>query len=281
MGSIIDAIHKRKSVRNYTGQPVEGEKLEEIRQMLRTHTQGPFGNQVRFELVDMAEAGNQEVRKLGTYGFIRGASLYIVPAIHDNPKAVIDLGYCFETIILHCTDLGLGTCWLGGTFTRTSFAQQVNTSADEICPAISPIGYAHEKKTLRERALRTMAKSDRRRPWHELFFSGDINTGLTREEAGAYAEPLECVRLGPSATNNQPWRIIKDRNADHFHLLLRRTRGYDKMIRSVDLQLIDMGIAMCHFELAAGETGLSGKWKEPDLSMDIGEASYIATWEGA
>ena len=280
MGAMIDAIYKRSSVRNYADRPVEKEKQDEIRRFLKTKTQGPFGNRVRFELVNLAEAGDQEVKKLGTYGFIKGASLYIVPAIHNHPKAVIDLGYCFETIILHCTDMGLGTCWLGGTFTRANFAQQVNAQEDEICPAISPVGYAHEKKTLRERALRSVAKSDRRKPWEDLFFKVDLNTSLNREEAGAYDIPLECVRLGPSATNNQPWRIVRNKTDDTFHLFLKRTRGYDKMIRSVDLQLIDMGIAMCHFELSARETGLQGGWKELDVSIDAGDAAYIASWEG-
>ena len=69
------------------------------------------------------------------------------------------------------------------------------------------------------------------------------------------------VRQGPSASNKQPWRILK--SADRFHLYLQRTRGYrnvfTRMAQVDDMQRIDMGIAMCHFELTARELGLSGK----------------------
>jgi len=278
MEAMIEVIKRRVSVRNYTDQPIETEKLEQIDTILRSSIEGPFGNKVRIEKVDLTQMDRKEIKSFGTYGFIRGASLFVAGAVAERDKALEDLGYCFEKVILGVTSLGLGTCWLGGTFKRASFARKINVSADEICPVISPVGYARGKRTLQDRILRRMVGSDKRRPWHELFFEGDMQTPLKNERAGYFAMALECLRLGPSASNNQPWRIVKEHEADIFHLFLRRTKSYDRFV-SVDLQSIDMGIAMCHFELAAQESGLGGKWELVDHNINQGGTEYIASWK--
>ena len=54
---------------------------------------------------------------------------------------------------------------------------------------------------------------------------------------------------------------------------------YDGLIKS-DLQRVDMGIAMCHFELSVNETGQKGSWmiKDPGIKNLPGETEYITTW---
>jgi nitroreductase len=285
MESMIEAINKRASARSYTDRPIEEDKKQELTNLLKSTNVGPFGHKVRFALLDFSEMDKDEIRSLGTYGFISGAELFIVSAIKDGSgeiggaRALVDLGYCFEKVILAATNLGLGTCWLGGTFKRANFAASVNTSEDEIVPAISPIGYARGSRTIREMAVRRFANSDQRKPWEELFFDGDFKIPLSKESAGVYAAPLECVRLGPSASNNQPWRVVYRKPEDAFHFYLKRTLGYNKLNGKTDLQLIDMGISMCHFELSAGEKGLAGTWEVAKPDLDMGDAEYIATWK--
>jgi nitroreductase len=272
-------MNKRVSVRSYADRPLEPDKKQELVDLLQSTTDGPFGSEVRFTLVDLSEMERNEIRSLGTYGFIRGASLFIVGAVKDNPRAMEDLGYCFEKVILAATNMGLGTCWMGGTFRRANFARRANVLDDELVPAVSPIGYAREKRTLREKTLRRFAGSDNRKPWKDLFFDGDMNKPLSRVLAGEYVVPLECVRLGPSASNNQPWRIVHDREQRVFHLHLKRTRGYGRLWGRIDLQRIDMGIAMCHFELSAMEKGLTGTWEVADPGLGVGDAEYATTWK--
>ncbi len=279
MESIIEAINRRVSVRSYADRSIEQGKKQEMINLLESTNEGPFGNKVRFALIDFSEMEKNEIGSLGTYGFISGAKLFIVSAIKDGAGAMVDLGYSFEKLILAATNLGLGTCWLGGTFKRANFAKRANVSEDEIVAAISPIGYARDRRTVREMVLRRLANSDRRKPWEELFFDGDFNSPLSKDSAGGYAVPLECVRLGPSASNNQPWRVVYQKQLGAFHFYLKRTWGYDKFNGRIDLQRVDIGIAMCHFELGAGETGLSGTWEvgKPDLAM--GNAEYIVSWK--
>jgi len=283
---MIEAINKRISVRSYSNEPIGQEDRRKIMDMLQPPHTGPFVHQVRFSMIDSSEKNKDKV-KLGTYGFISGANSFIVSAIKEyqgktsgGEKALVDVGYCFEKIILNATNMGLGTCWLGGTFNRTDFAKSINASEDEIIPAISPIGYSRGRRTLREIAVRRFANANNRKPWEELFFEENLSTPLSRGVAGDYAVPLECVRLGPSASNKQPWRIVYQQQSGAFHFFLKRTPGYyGRLIGNVDLQLIDMGIAMCHFELSAREKGLIGTWEMVKPDLNVGNALYIATWK--
>ena len=275
MESMIDVINRRVSVRTYSDQAIEAEKKQKMLDHLNSVNKGPFGNKVRFVMIDLTDAERSETKSLGTYGFISGAKQYVVGAVKGSPGAMEDLGYCFEKVILAATRLDLGTCWLGGTFNRASFARRMKVSDDEIVPAISPIGYACDKRTVRERLLRRIAGSDQRKPWEELFFDGGMNTPLARGSVGKYAAVLDCVRFGPSASNSQPWRIVRQSGQSAFHFYLKRRWGYDKFNARIDLQRVDMGIAMCHFEVAAKEIGIAGRWVAANPGLEVGDVEYI------
>ena len=157
MESMIEAIHKRKSIRTYTDQPIEKEKIEKLLGLFTQNQYGPFGNRVRFELVSLDSMQQKEIKSLGTYGIINGVKQFIIVAVEDGNRAMVDVGYCFEKIVLSATDLKLGTCWMGGTFKEATFSKYINPSENEVVPIVSPIGYAHNKRTLRDRAIRRMA----------------------------------------------------------------------------------------------------------------------------
>lgn len=280
MESMIEVIRRRVSIRTYDDRPIEDDKKQRILDLLRPEHRGPFGHSVRFALVDLSEQDKDEIRHLGTYGVIKGASLYIVAAVNHADRSMVDLGYCFETVILEVTRLGLGTCWLGGTFNRAGFARRIGLEKSEVVPAITPVGYARSNRSVLEATMRRMVGSDKRRSWPQLFFQGDLQNPLYREAADRYTVPLDCLRLAPSASNRQPWRIVKSKDANAFHFLLKRTPGYGKLLMAADLQLVDMGIGMSHFELAARETGLDGTWNVSDLDFDGTKAEYIITWTG-
>jgi len=270
----------RTSSRNYDERTIEPEKRREIEDYLSLNETGPFGSTVRFQLLDYAEGGQDQTEKLRTYGVIKGARLFIVGAVINTDKAMEDYGYCMEKNILMATSLGLGTCWLGGTFKRSSFAKKIGLSANEVMPAVSPVGYATEKKTLRDFLFKFLARSKTRKPWEELFYSNDFNTLLTESDVERYATCLEAVRLAPSASNQQPWRILKKERSNIFHFYLRRAKIYAKAIKRIDLQKVDMGIAMCHFELAARELGLTGSWQQQGNQTNPEDKEYIISWTG-
>lgn len=294
MGDLIESMKRRTSIRAYSDRPVEENLKEEVRALLAAHGRGPFGHAVRLALVDLSDMEQAQTRKLGTYGFIAGARLYAAAVVRDGPGAMTDAGYCLEQVIVRLTHLGLGTCWLGGTFKRASFAERLSLSGDEVIPAITPLGYPLDSRPLRERVMRRLVGADQRKPWEALFFEGSLDRPLSRDAAGPYSAPLDCLRLAPSASNMQPWRIIKS-GAGAFHFFLKRSPGYVRLLKAADLQLVDMGIAMAHFEMAARDSGLEGDWSagrsEADGAHGAGRtvagpvpdgagAEYVISWIG-
>lgn len=273
---IIDAIRTRRSCRTYGETPIEPDKVETLTDFLKSNRKGPFGAALRFRLFDVGGMTKGEIRACGTYGVIQGARIFIVGAVTNKAGAMEDFGYGMERNILQAQSLGLGTCWLGGTFKRTGFSNRIGLKDDELLPAVTPVGYAADSQSLVDRLFRFGAGSDRRKPWGELFFDSRSRP-LTKEAAGLYETPLECVRLGPSASNRQPWRIVKDEN--RFHFYLEGTAGNTGRFGGVKLHNVDMGIAMCHFELASRDLGLDGRWLFETPGSPSEGRQYTATWQ--
>jgi len=273
----FEVIKERISVRSYSSPPVEEPHRRDLENYMANAGSGPFGTTPRFKMLDLEPLDKKELRGLGTYGFIKDARLYILGAIKETPGALEDLGYCMEKIILKATSLGLGTCWLGGTFKRAAFAQKMDLETDELLPAITPVGNPADQTIPSDRLIRLAAKSKKRKPWSELFFGPGGNAPLTENEAGPYRDALEAVRLGPSASNRQPWRIVKD-EAGKFHLFLRENKIYNRIMGKIRLQNIDMGIAMCHFAMVAREQNLPGSWKPEPNAPELPGLRYIASW---
>lgn len=252
--TIQQAISIRKSIRTYKDEPISEELKSELKKYIE-NAGAPFDTKQRFILID-TDITDKKV-KLGTYGVISGAKTFICAAVEPEERYEENLGYAFEKIILHATLLGLGTCWLGGTFNKSGFSEVAGLKENEIMPVVSPVGYTGEKRSLIDRALVMGAGSKNRKNWSELFFNKNFDTPLNKDEAGCFKDALEMVRLAPSASNKQPWRIVKDGNT--FHFFLRRTTGYRGLI-GFDIQRLDIGIAMCHFEAVINEQGLKGAW---------------------
>ncbi len=275
-----DAIKNRISCRTYNGAPLTKDDQKRLKDFLLSNVQGPFGNKVRFELIPLGGREQGEINTLATYGFIKGAGTFILGAVTKGNLAMEDYGYCMERNILAATDLGLGTCWLGGTFNRSASASRINKRDDEVIPAITPVGYAKNRKSIMDTTIRFIAKSGSRKAWEELFFEGDTRSPLTRGTAGPYELSLECVRIGPSASNKQPWRVIKEKDRDIFHFYVSRTPGYAQKYPEVSLQDVDMGIAMCHFEVGLREKNQRGSWEIISPSLPLRDLEYIASWVG-
>jgi nitroreductase len=276
--SDIKAMLARTSVRSYRDREIDPAALDELRGLVQRPRTGPFGNLVRFALVDQGRAG-REARRLGTYGVIRGASRYLAAAVAAAaPHAMEDAGYCLEQAVVRCTRLGLGTCWLGGSFDRTGFARAIGLREGEVLPCVTPVGHAADGRALLDRMARALAGSDGRKPWDQLFFEGDASHPMAEDAGDPIHDILRCVRAAPSASNRQPWRIVRDASGA-LHLFLARTRGYGRWFPGVDLQLIDIGIAMCHLSLAAAESGLDGRWRHDGRTTEMPGLEYIACWE--
>ncbi len=279
---VTELIASRFSCRHYLERPIAARERDRLAELAATSGPGPFGTVPRFKLLAATQEDRSALRGLGTYGFIQGATGFILGAVKQGAKNLEDFGYLMERLVLLATDLGLGTCWLGGTFTKSSFARRMEMQAGEQMPAVTSVGYMARQRTPQDAIARTVAGSNHRLPWEVLFFDGRTDRPLAREDAGILATALENVRLGPSASNRQPWRIVRQGSAWHFYM--QRWRLYRPWTLGLagisDMPRLDMGIAMCHFELTVRELGLGGGWRDtpPDLEMAAGRAEYVVSW---
>jgi nitroreductase len=281
--SVLELIPRRFSCRTYAPEPIGAEERSRLEQAAAEAVTGPLGGRMRFRLIAAAGEDSQALRGLGTYGFIRGASGYLAGAVRRSEKHLEEYGFVLERLILLAAEMDLGTCWLGGSFTHSTFAAKISLEPEEELPAVAAAGrMADTVRDWRER-IRTLAGSDRRLSWSKLFFDDSFSKPMDPGSAGPFARPLEMVRLGPSASNKQPWRMI--RRGNDWHLFLQRTPGYrngliQRAMRLSDLQRVDMGIAMCHFELSARELGLRGGWivRDPGIEPPDGAMEYIVSW---
>jgi nitroreductase len=280
---VVDVIQQRFSCRTYRREPLDKNIQSRLGKFAASAKMGPMGNEARFELVANSEQDPKRLRSLGTYGFIQGASAYLVGAMDRDQFNPEDFGYLLEQIILYATDFGLGTCWLGGTFTKSSFANKINAQSNEVVPAVSAVGYIAEKPRRIETWLKSRSGTKRRLPWSQLFFDEDFSKPMDHEDLNGYGTALEMVRLAPSASNRQPWRVIRSENLWHFYL--QRTPNYRNNLLArwttvADLQRMDMGIAMSHFELTALELGLTGSWviRDPQIELPDAFTEYTVSW---
>ncbi len=273
--NVEEAVNLRSSVRNYDGQIIDTATMNEIHTFIQS-IENPFGNKIKYHFINIEEM--KESNKLGTYGVIQGAKQFVGLTVRLEPMVLEALGYELEILMLYLASLGIGTCWLGGTFNRKEFAKGVDIKEDELFPVITPLGYAAKKMHFTEVAMRKLIKADQRKGFEQLFFKDNFQNPLTKELAKEMYIPLEMVRLGPSASNKQPWRIVQSK--DYVHFFERKDPGYSKAF-SYDIQKIDLGIAAAHFDLSVKELGIQGHFvKLRDVEMILPEhVEYVFSWK--
>ncbi len=113
----MSLMMKRKSVRQYTTEPVSD---EDIKTMLISAMQAPSaGNQQPWEFVVIKDRTTLDLLSKVSNGawMLTQAPLCIHVIMKDDMKkqnmASQDLGACVQNILLEATNLGLGTCWIG------------------------------------------------------------------------------------------------------------------------------------------------------------------------
>jgi hypothetical protein len=277
-----DVVRCRYSCRSYDPAIPTVSAFTQLSGFIDSLPAGPFGAPNRFVLVQANEQDRRSLLGLRTYGAIKDAPGFIIGVSGKGQMNMEDFGYRMEMIILKAADLGLGTCWLGGSFTRSSFSLKAGAVRGETLPAVTSVGFPMEQKTPAQ-----IDQNRKRQDWNSLFFAENFETPLSKEPAAEFSSPLEMVRLAPSARNLQPWRIVK--KGKNYHFFIQRYKGYRELVVPfitgiADLQRVDMGIAMAHFDCALKESGLTGRWDVMDhgivVTNNLMEYSFTFVPEG-
>ena len=271
------AIETRKSTRTFQKEPLSPVELEKISGYLNKPENliGPFGYQFEFEL--LIESEERDKDQIGTYGFIKNPQGYILGSSILETKSLFDYAYVLENIVLYLTAIGVGTCWLGGRFQKQEAMSQLSVKENEIIPAITPIGYPQEKQRLKERMIRSVLQARKRKPEEQLFYYEAFGQPLG-DRAEEFRQALHYVRIGPSAQNKQPWRLVFGNNLTQVHFYVTNPLA-DNPLYMCEPQYLDIGIAYNHFQTGLDEVGISGELNihEPDIDVPDG-FFYITSW---
>lgn len=154
------------------------------------------------------------------YGRITGCTtIAVLAASIGDPLGRINAGILGEAFCLEATAMGLGTCWVAGTYKRKQLTLPLE--ADETVVSIIAVGVpekAAPADARKRKSLDRLCKGDHRL-WPE-----ELRRAAT------------AVQLAPSAINLQPWEMSL---ADGRFI-----------ITTPAMQKLDLGIALCHAELA-------------------------------
>lgn len=264
---VLNAIEQRKSVRNYDGKRLPDEIVTKLRSFLKD-ADNPFGVKVDLRYLDAGEFNLSSP-------FVTGEKAYVTGTVHTVPFAEIAFGYTMESFVLYAQRLGLGTVWLGYITKRESLEKALHKGENQLLPCVVAVGRKADRRSVREILIRKKVKADSRLDFEDIFFASDFSSPLKENRAGDFLIPLKMLRLAPSAANRQPWRVVV--NGGYAHFYEKKEKNFDRA--GVDLQKIDLGIAMCHFDLAVKACGMSGEFivKVPGIAHES-DTEYLISY---
>lgn len=261
---ISDLIRQRKSVRTFDGKPLSAEDRSALEAYTASPT-NPFSVPITFRLLDVKEYGLSSP-------VIVGADTYLAAKVERVPNFEIAYGFSFEKVCLYALSRGIGTVMLAASLSRAAFEKAMEVKDGEVMPVASPVGYPAEKKSIRESLMRKGLKADDRKPFDQLFFEGGFHHPLPQENP--WAKALEMARWAPSAANGQPWRAVVDGDSVHFY---EAKSMKDSPLG--DIQKVDVGIALAHFDMTLEEEDVKGTYSFSDPGIPTPENThYIVTW---
>lgn len=146
---LLDLIQKRCSIRDYSDQPVEQEKLDYIIEAARLAPSACNLQPWRILMIQSDE-GKEKIRKCYGRDWFKTAPLYLVVCgdhseswKRDSDKkdhADVDIAIATEHICLAAAEQGLGTCWVCH-FDVQRCSELFNIPKDVEPIVIIPIGY--------------------------------------------------------------------------------------------------------------------------------------------
>ncbi len=236
----FEALEKRISVRAYEKRPLPPETVAELRETIDACNAAAG---LHFQLIDK-NADKKPAVKLSPGMF---AGEVYTCALLAGPEGELGgemVGYFSEKLMLKAVSLGLGACWVAGTYDRKSVSPALCDG--EKLWGVMPLGYAAEKVPLLQRTIRSRIRAKDRKT--EAFVESDYPyTSLPAWiRAGA-----EAVKAGPSAVNQQPVNIVYKGGLVTARLWKEKKN---------ELMCLDLGIAKYQFQVGAENAGVRGFW---------------------
>lgn len=229
------AAKKRTSVRKFAE-----EMSHDEREYLKTFISELSDDKCRVELVENV---SEEANAFLGRRFACVSDIFVF--IKNKNISAVGVGYKCEQLILECTSMGLGTCWVG-SYSRKLLESMIDLKNGESIVAITPVGKPH-REIVDENPPRD------RKPLSKLLDKKSKEVFMENWQKNA----ISCARIAPSAMNQQKWLFSLGRNFIDI-----RMAGLS--VTPQEMLDLDMGIAMLHMEIGAIVSGAKVSWIRND-----------------
>ncbi len=212
---LIRAMETRHSVRAYRPEPIAATAADELRGCIeRCNAEGGLHMQLVLD----------EPRAFGGfmahYGKFSGVRSYVAVAGRKGPGLAERCGYYGEQVVLSAQALGLNSCWVGLSYSKSKAAVELD-AGEKLCLVIA-LGYGE-----------TRGEAHKSKPREAVIAPGS-------ETPDWFLRGIDAALLAPSAVNQQKFAFSCSGN----RVSARAGKGFYVQT--------DLGIAKYHFELGAG-----------------------------
>lgn len=220
----MEEIEKRTSRRTFEKEELTISEIDKMNSYIEKRNK-ESGLQIVF-LEDGSSAFSNMTKSYGLFSNVKSLILMKGNRHDDNLKEKV--GYYGEDLVLYLTSLGLGTCWVGGTFDK----DKILLEEEEQLVCVIVVGKIKEP-TLKEKLIRNTISKKRKTIEQRLITD-------TNSIPQWIVEGMQAVILAPSAKNSQKpvFEYLKG-------VLTAKVSNEDTF------DLVDLGIAKKHFELLA------------------------------
>lgn len=219
---LIEAIKARHSVRRYKPQALP----HDIVATLQAHIDevNAAGN-LHIQLVTNEP---KAFKGILAYGKFSGVTSYLVVAGRKLPDLDLRVGYYGEKLVLLAQQLGLNTCWAGLSYHEV--AGTFTLGEDEKVACYIALGYGE-----------TQGVTHRCKTVEQLSNASPVTPAW-------FKRGVEAARLAPTAINQQKFYFEYIAPSDGNKPQVKAHRKFSM----VGYTMMDLGIAMLHFEIGAG-----------------------------
>lgn len=234
----LEALRNRYSVRSFTEEPLSVEIVNKLKAeitMTNTHQPG-----IKFQLI--TDDPNPFKGFSKGYGIFENPRNYMAAVVDiATPDILERAGYFAEKFVIMATELGLGTCFVGGTYNDKVVKAQLR--AGEKILFLVLLGYPKEKSRFIANFMVNMIH--RKKMGAREFFEPESGYDRAVKTIPNLEEGLEGVACAPSAVNRRPTRIfLKEENGEKIPCA--------RVDANNPKNLIDLGIAKFNFNYATG-----------------------------
>lgn len=232
----MQLLELRKSIRSYRDCPVAPEaikRLKAVATMITTHEPGLY-----FSVLENDSTPFDSFSRF--YGSFKNVRNYICCVVDNSfPDSVEKAGYYGMELVLEALRLGLGTCFVSGTFSKSKV--DVFLRAGQNILFLIAFGYPEDKSERPLGKLSSTIMHLKNYVPEDFYISGPGKLDY-RQAIEKYPElisGLKGLSLSPSALNKRPVRVYVDKEGQ-----IRACLKQDD-----SKMLIDLGIAKFIFQI--------------------------------